>query len=60
MDDSASNFSCSVSSQPSDSKKKKGKGKNFTVVEDQQLCRSWLNVSQDPVMGTGQKVYGSN
>jgi hypothetical protein len=43
-----------VSPQPSDSKKKKGK--NFTIAEDQQLCRSWLNVSQDPVTGTGQKV----
>lgn len=30
------------------------KGKNFTVPEDEQIARSWLNVSQDPRIGTNQ------
>jgi len=35
---------------------KKRKGKNFSISEDEQLCRSWLSISQDPVAGTGQKA----
>jgi hypothetical protein len=31
------------------------KGKNFTVEEDKQLCRSFLSISQDPIVGNGQK-----
>jgi hypothetical protein len=31
------------------------RGKNFVQTEDEQLCRSWLNVSQDPVTGSEQK-----
>ncbi|RUS23225.1 hypothetical protein BC937DRAFT_90344 [Endogone sp. FLAS-F59071] len=37
-------------------KKKKKKGKNFSILKDEQLCHSWLNILQDPVAGTGQKA----
>jgi hypothetical protein len=31
------------------------RGKGFQAIEDTQLCRSWLAVSQDPVTGADQK-----
>ncbi|GMP39282.1 hypothetical protein CsSME_00010178 [Camellia sinensis var. sinensis] len=27
------------------------RGKAFTIIEDETLCRSWLAVSQDPITG---------
>ena len=27
------------------------RGKAFTTIEDETLCRSWLAVSQDPITG---------
>ena len=34
----------------------KPRGKNWTNLEDETLCRAWLNVSQDPIVGTNQKI----
>ena len=34
---------------------KRQRGSNFSSAEDCQLARSWLNISQDPNTGTGQK-----
>lgn len=31
------------------------RGKNWSTNEDEALCRSWLDVSQDPVVSTNQK-----
>jgi hypothetical protein len=31
------------------------KGKNFSSDEDQQVCRSVLHISQDPIVGNGQR-----
>lgn len=30
------------------------RGKNWSTNEDEQLCRSWLHVSKDPIKGTDQ------
>ena len=35
---------------------KVGKGKNFSAEEEQQVCRSFLHVSQDPRIGNGQRA----
>lgn len=34
----------------------KPRGKNWTVLEDETLCQAWLEVSQDPVVGTNQRT----
>lgn len=31
------------------------RGKNFTMAEDEQICRSWLWISKDPIKGTDQQ-----
>ena len=31
------------------------RGKGWDLSEDEQLCKSWLAVSQDPVTGSDQK-----
>jgi len=33
-----------------------GKSKRWSLFEDKSLCRAWLIVSQDPVVGDGQTV----
>src|SRR4051794_11649382 len=33
----------------------KGCGRNFSIGKDEQLCRSWLDISQDPVAGSDQR-----
>ena len=38
---------------PSPTTRKRGKG--WDLSEDEQLCKSWLAVSQDPVIGSDQK-----
>jgi hypothetical protein len=40
---------------PTETPKKMGKGKAYTVVEDQHLCTAWVATSEDPITGTGQK-----
>ena len=35
---------------------KRARGTNFTEEEERQLARSFLNISQDPTTGTGQKI----
>ncbi|GMP80452.1 hypothetical protein CsSME_00035547 [Camellia sinensis var. sinensis] len=32
------------------------RGKAFTIIEDETLCRSWLAVSQDPIAGNSQTM----
>ncbi|GMP86958.1 hypothetical protein CsSME_00039529 [Camellia sinensis var. sinensis] len=32
------------------------RGKAFTIIEDETLCRSWLAVSQDPITGNSQTM----
>jgi hypothetical protein len=32
------------------------KGKNFTIEEDKQLCRLFLSVFHNPIVGNGQKL----
>ena len=32
------------------------RGKAFTIIEDETLCRSWLAVSQDPITGNSQSM----
>ena len=32
-----------------------GRGKAWAVDEDKQLCRSWMNISQDPINSNQQK-----
>ena len=32
------------------------RGKAFTIIEDETLCRSWLAVSQDPIIGNSQTM----
>ena len=32
------------------------RGKEFTIIEDETLCRSWLAVSQDPITGNSQTM----
>ncbi|XP_062556802.1 uncharacterized protein LOC134221629 [Armigeres subalbatus] len=34
----------------------KPRGKNWTQLEDEVLCKAWLEVSQDPAVGTYQKT----
>ena len=34
----------------------KAHGKNWFHLEDEALCRAWLDVSQDPIVGTNQKT----
>ncbi|CAM6085192.1 unnamed protein product [Calypogeia fissa] len=34
---------------------KSSRGSNFTGVELNQLCASWMHVSQDPIVGSAQK-----
>ena len=31
------------------------KGKNWTGIEDEQLCKSWLAIAQDPIASNEQK-----
>lgn len=38
------------------SQKQSIRGKAFIMVEDEALCRAYLAVSQDPVIGTNQSV----
>jgi hypothetical protein len=35
--------------------KKMGKGKAYTVTEDNHLCTAWVATSEDLITGTGQK-----
>ena len=35
---------------------KRHRGSNFSTEEETQLARSWMNISQDPIKGTGQKA----
>ena len=51
----AASSSSTSSSPPPTPSTRKGRGKNFSIKEDEQLCRSWLNVSQDPVTGSDQR-----
>ncbi|RUS21203.1 hypothetical protein BC937DRAFT_93364 [Endogone sp. FLAS-F59071] len=53
---SSSPPSSPLSLPPSSLKKKKKKGKNFSILENKQLYHSWLNILQDPVASTGQKA----
>jgi len=39
----------------STSKQKGSRGPNFQSEEDEQLTKSWLHVSQDPIVGCEQK-----
>ncbi|GMP55529.1 hypothetical protein CsSME_00020324 [Camellia sinensis var. sinensis] len=32
------------------------RGKAFTIIEDETLCRFWLAVSQDPITGNSQTM----
>jgi hypothetical protein len=32
-----------------------GKGKAYTVAEEQHLCTAWVITSEDPITGTSQK-----
>lgn len=32
------------------------RGKAFSIIEDETLCRSWLAVSQDPITGNSQSM----
>lgn len=34
----------------------KPRGKNWTPMEDEALCRAWLEVSQDSIVGTNQRT----
>src|SRR5690348_732279 len=36
--------------------KKRPRGKNFRQLDDERLCQCWLSVSQDPILGNGQKL----
>ncbi|XP_055614470.1 uncharacterized protein LOC129760819 [Uranotaenia lowii] len=36
--------------------KTKTRGRNWSTEEDEALCLAWLNISQDPISGTGQKL----
>ncbi|CAM6104608.1 unnamed protein product [Calypogeia fissa] len=38
-----------------DSSTKSARGSNFTGAELNQLCASWMHVSQDPILGSAQK-----
>jgi hypothetical protein len=35
---------------------KKVKKRNFSSVEDELLCRAYVNSSENPLTGTGQKI----
>ncbi|KAG5527482.1 hypothetical protein RHGRI_028395 [Rhododendron griersonianum] len=45
------NFPVAVGSQ-----KQSIRGKGFTMVEDEALCRAYLAISQDPIIGTNQTM----
>jgi hypothetical protein len=40
------------------SKPKKTKEQNFTAVEDLLLCTTWLQITSDPIVNTGQRKEG--
>lgn len=40
---------------PQDTANKKGRLGNYNATEDLALCRAWVAVSEDPVIGTGQQ-----
>lgn len=39
-------------------KQKKSKEQNFTAPEDRLLCTTWLQISSDPIVNTGQRREG--
>jgi hypothetical protein len=39
-------------------KQKKSKEQNFTALEDILLCTTWLQISSDPIVHTGQRREG--
>lgn len=39
----------------SSSAKKAGRGKAWTTLEDMNLCKGWIKISEDPITGSGQK-----
>lgn len=46
--------SLDTQNSPLDTQNSRFRGKAFSVMEDEALCRSWLAISQDPISGNSQ------
>ena len=42
--------------QASSESRKGNHSSNYTDIEDVQLCKSWLNISTDPIVGNEQRA----